>query len=112
MKYVLSLLLLLFAGTSSGQISFPKGFRLIKGSTAPGEDDIYTNGKYSFPSRLFFRSYHTYSCIVVDWSGEAFELFSGHNGTDFSRYSKWLLSSIKEYRKTGKWFIFPRRIPK
>jgi len=53
-----------------------------------------------------------YFYVVVDWGGEVFELFSKYNDADFSYYSKWLISSIREYRKKGKWFIFPRRILK
>lgn len=53
-----------------------------------------------------------YTYVVVDWGGEVFELYSKVNDADFSTYSKWLLSSIREYRKQGKWFIFPRRILK
>jgi hypothetical protein len=53
-----------------------------------------------------------YFYVVVDWGGEVFELFSRNNDADFSYYSKWLISSIREYRKKGKWFIFPRRILK
>ncbi|NML37254.1 hypothetical protein HHL17_08585 [Chitinophaga sp. G-6-1-13] len=50
-----------------------------------------------------------YSYIVVDWGGEAFELFSKYNDEDFAYYSKWLISSIREYRNKGKMFRFPRR---
>ncbi|RBL92436.1 hypothetical protein DF182_07595 [Chitinophaga flava] len=50
-----------------------------------------------------------YSYLVVDWSGEVFELFSKDNDADFSYYSKWLISSIREYHKKGKMFMFPRR---
>lgn len=53
-----------------------------------------------------------YFYVVVDWGGEIFELFSRDNDADFANYSKWLISSIREYRKRGKWFIFPRRILK
>ncbi len=53
-----------------------------------------------------------YSYAVVDWGGEVFELFSKYNDTDFSYYSKWLITSIREYRKKGKRFIFARRIIK
>jgi hypothetical protein len=51
-----------------------------------------------------------YSYVVVNWGGEVFELFSKYNDADFSYYSKWLISSIREYRKKGKSFIFPRRL--
>lgn len=50
-----------------------------------------------------------YSYVVVDWHGEVFELFSKYNDADFSYYSKWLISSIREYRKKGKRFMFLRR---
>lgn len=53
-----------------------------------------------------------YFYIVVDWGGEIFELFSRQNDADFSTYSKWLISSIRDYRKKGKWFVFPRRFMK
>lgn len=51
-----------------------------------------------------------YSYMVVDWNGEVFELFSKYNDADFSYYSKWLIASIREYRKRGKMFMFPRRL--
>ncbi|WPV67153.1 hypothetical protein [Chitinophaga sp. LS1] len=50
-----------------------------------------------------------YSYVVVDWNGEIFELFSKENDADFANYSKWLISSIREYRKKGKKFMFARR---
>lgn len=49
-----------------------------------------------------------YSYVVVDWHGEIFELFSDYNDADFSFYSNWLLSSIREYRKKGKVFMFQK----
>ncbi|WP_440135669.1 hypothetical protein [Chitinophaga sancti] len=51
-----------------------------------------------------------YSYTVVDWSGEIFELYSKENDADFATYSKWLISSIREYRKKGKKFMFARRL--
>jgi len=50
-----------------------------------------------------------YSYTVVDWHGEVFELYSEQNDADFSKYSKWLITSIREYRKKGKKFMFARR---
>lgn len=149
MKHFFALVFLLYATTTIGQITFPAGFRLLKGSTALGEDDLYTNGRYFLQSHLLFRSYDeyswndekfklyvsgtfgypfyrtkdsllwgtgkiakSYSYIVVDWGGEAFELFSEYSDAGFSYYSTWLLSSIRDYRRSGKRFVFPRRIPK
>lgn len=51
-----------------------------------------------------------YFYIVVDWGGEILELFSRENDADFSTYSKWLITSVREYRKKGRLFIFPRRL--
>ncbi|MFI5155927.1 MAG: hypothetical protein ACHQEM_07060 [Chitinophagales bacterium] len=39
------------------QLKFPKGFQLVDGENLSGQDDIYTNGKYSFQSHQFFRDY-------------------------------------------------------
>lgn len=50
-----------------------------------------------------------YSYLVVDRNGEVFELFSKYNDADFATYSKWLLSSVRTYRKNGKIFMFKRR---
>lgn len=50
-----------------------------------------------------------YSYTVVDWSGEIYELYSKENDADFATYSKWLISTIREYRKKGKQFTFGRR---
>lgn len=58
------------------------------------------------------KSGELYMYIVVDWGGEIFELFSRQNDADFSTYSKWLLTSIRDYRKKGKAFVFPRRFIK
>jgi len=70
MKYFFGLFLLLYTVTTLGQVSFPAGFRLVKGSNPLGEDDMYTNGKYSFQSHLFFRSYDEYS-----WNDEKFKQY-------------------------------------
>jgi len=48
-----------------------------------------------------------YSYIVVDWDGAAYELTSLHNDAGFSRYSEWLITTMREYRKKGKAFILP-----
>jgi len=147
MKCFFSFLILLYAMTTLGQASFPKGFKLIKGDNLTGEDDRYSDGKDIFQMHFFFRSYDGdctwndekykqhiaesigypmyrttdsllwgtgkidgyYSYVVVDWHGEVFELFSKYNDADFSYYSKWLISSIREYRKRGKMFMFLRR---
>ncbi|MBC9931193.1 hypothetical protein [Chitinophaga qingshengii] len=47
-----------------------------------------------------------YSYVVVTWNGEAIELFSKDNDADFANYSKWLITTIREYRKKGKVFSF------
>ncbi|WP_146616153.1 hypothetical protein [Chitinophaga dinghuensis] len=149
MKYLFSFLLLICVTTTYGQISFPKGFKLIKGDNLMGEDDRYSNGKDVFQTHLFWRSYDNYTWnddnvkldiskgygfpmyrttdsllwgtgktdelyfyVVVDWNGEIFELFSRENDADFAGYSKWLITSMREYRKKGKTFLFPRRIMK
>jgi len=85
-----------------------------------GNDDKY---KQHIAERIGYQMYRTsdsllwgtgkigeyYSYVVVDWHGEVFELFSKCNDADFSYYSKWLISSIREYRKKGKMFMFLRR---
>jgi len=70
-----------------------------------GEENAWAGKMYSMPIERCVRSH-----VVVDWGGEVFEFFSKYNNADFSYYSKWLISSIREYRKKGKWFIFPRRV--
>lgn len=147
MKFLFTSLFLLYAMTTLGQASFPKGFKLIKSDTPTGEDDRYSNGKDGFQMHFFSRAYDNeyswnddnykkfmsesfgfpmyrttdsllwgtgkiddyYSYVVVDWHGEIFELYSKYNDADFSLYSKWLLSSIREYRKKGKVFMFETR---
>jgi hypothetical protein len=42
---------------ASAQLSFPKGFYLIKGENLSGQDDVYTNGRYSFQTHDLFRDY-------------------------------------------------------
>lgn len=51
-----------------------------------------------------------YSYVVVDKGGQGFELYSQYNDTDFANYSKWLITSMREYRKKGKLFVFPWRV--
>lgn len=147
MKCFFSFFFLLYAMTTLGQASFPKGFKLIATDNPMGEDDRYSNGKDVFQMHFYFRSYDGdytwnddkykqhiaegigyamyrtadsllwgtgkidgyYSYVVVDWHGEVFELFSKYNDADFSYYSKWLISSIREYRKRGKMFMFAKR---
>lgn len=130
---------------ASAQISFPKGFKQIKGELGSGLDDVYSNGRYDFSTRREFLTYDEYKTnddkfrkyvsnaygfpfsqtkdsllwgtgrsddgifyyVVVDWGGEAYVLQSYLNDNGFSYYSKWLITSIREYRKKGKEFIFP-----
>jgi hypothetical protein len=49
--------LLLFTQASFSQLQFPKEFKLIKGENGSGEDDIYTDGRYSFDTHTIFRGY-------------------------------------------------------
>ena len=48
-----------------------------------------------------------YSYIVVGWGGEAYELTSDNNDAGFSTYSIWLITTMREYRRTGKLFMWP-----
>lgn len=57
MKVLFTTLLLLLATTSFSQLSFPKGFHLVPGENLSGDDDVYTNGKYSFDTHKIFRDY-------------------------------------------------------
>jgi hypothetical protein len=57
MKYFFTFLFLLYAMTTLGQASFPKGFKLIEGDNSTGEDDRYSNGKDIFQMHFYFRSY-------------------------------------------------------
>src|ERR1043165_1209308 len=57
MKAAFILGLLCSSFLASAQLSFPKGFRLIKGENLSGEDDVYTNGRYSFQTHKLFRDY-------------------------------------------------------
>lgn len=50
-----------------------------------------------------------YSYVVVDIGGQGFELCSRYNDADFANYSKWLISTMREYRKKKKLFLFPWR---
>ena len=45
---------------TSAQLFFPKGFQLVQGENLSGEDDIYTNGRYSFQTHQLFRAYDNY----------------------------------------------------
>ena len=52
-----------------------------------------------------------YSYVIVDRGGQGFELYSQYNDADFANYSKWLINTMREYRKEGKSFRFPMRLP-
>jgi hypothetical protein len=129
---------------ASAQLSFPKGFKRVKGENLTGVDDVYSNGRYSFQTHRVSVAYDQYtgndeafsryvstdfgfpfhrtkdgllwgtgksggfySYIVVDWSGDAFELFSKYDDEGFSFYSRWLLSTIRGMHREGKMIIFP-----
>jgi hypothetical protein len=51
-----------------------------------------------------------YTYVVVTASGDNIELYSKFNDSTFSYYSKWLISTIREYRKEGKDPYFPIRV--
>ncbi|UYQ94996.1 hypothetical protein MKQ68_07800 [Chitinophaga horti] len=149
MKYLFCFLFLFYTANTFGQISFPKGFKLIAGDNLTGEDDRYSNGKYVFATYPLFRPFEddiwkddqfkkhvadyfgfpfyqtrdsllwgtgkkgdVYSYVIVDKGGQGFELYSRYNDADFAHHSKWLLNTMREYRKKGKLFIFPMRVPK
>lgn len=59
MKVILPLLFICFIsiGIASAQLSFPKGFHLVAGENFSGEEDVYTNNKYSFVTHKIFREY-------------------------------------------------------
>jgi hypothetical protein len=136
---------LLLAGCASAQLSFPKGFRLVDGGNLSGQDDVYTNGRYSFQTHQLFREYDykgndegvkkvvrdffkfpfyltkdslcwgtgkmegLYSYVVVTWDREIIELSSPYNDKGFSDYSKWLLTTVRNYRRERKLIMFPIR---
>jgi hypothetical protein len=51
-----------------------------------------------------------YSYAIVSWGGDIFELYSKYNDRGFSNYSKWLIDTIRNYRKKGKLIMFPIRM--
>lgn len=57
MKYFFCFLCLLCTLTTVGQISFPRGFKLIQGDNISGEFDKYSDGKDVFEAHLLFRPY-------------------------------------------------------
>lgn len=60
MKGILIFCFLFPAFFASAQLSFPKGFKSVQGENGSGEDDVYTNGRYSFQTHQMFRSYDNY----------------------------------------------------
>src|SRR5689334_14473068 len=120
MKALFFAFIFLSAGNILGQIPFPKGFRLVKGESTVGLDDVYTNGKYVFQTHrtgaypdsnitkalnesFGFQFHQTKDSILwgtgrvnngfsyVVFGGELIELSSPKNDSGFSYYSKWLL---------------------
>jgi hypothetical protein len=57
MKAIFIFSYLLLAVCASAQLSFPKGFHLVAGENLSGQDDVYTNGRYSFRTHQLFRDY-------------------------------------------------------
>ena len=45
--------------------------------------------------------------LIAPPYGEVYELSSKYNGQGFSKYSIWLLNTIREYRRKGKNYSFP-----
>ena len=145
MKSIFLFYFFLVAISASAQLSFPKGFRLIDGGNLSGQDDVYTNGRYSFQTHNLFIDYDYqgndegvkkkaseffnfpfyltkdslcwgtgnnegfYSYVVVAWGGYVIELSSPYNDKGFSDYSRWLLSTVRYYRKKGRLIMFPIR---
>jgi hypothetical protein len=50
-----------------------------------------------------------YLYVVITWGGENIELYSKYNDDKFAYYSKWLITTIRNYRKEGKDAYFPIR---
>lgn len=126
-------LILLFSTVDGfAQIAFPKGFRLVKGEALSGEEDSYTDGRYTFQ---VFRTgwleadsdlkktygYHQTKDSLY-WStgksegryfykvynGELVQVCSRYNDSGFSAYSKWLLSTMRKYHHSSV-LLFPPR---
>ncbi|MEI9934149.1 MAG: hypothetical protein WDM71_04720 [Ferruginibacter sp.] len=57
---ILAILFVFLSSSSFSQLQFPKDFKLIKGDNGAGDDDIYTNGRYSFDTHKLFREYDNY----------------------------------------------------
>ena len=47
-KYIICCFLLFYTINASAQLTFPNGFKRIKGERGSGVDDVYSNGRYSF----------------------------------------------------------------
>jgi hypothetical protein len=146
MKFLLLLFATLVINDTrvSAQITFPKGFKQIKGERGSGLDDVYFNGRYAFSTSNEFNAYDhfdptndsvrnylrseygvsfhltrdsllwgtgkfegAFKYIIVDQGGQEFILQSYYNDEGFSSYSIWLITSLREYRKDGKAFMFP-----
>lgn len=70
MKYLFIFLFLFYVKTTVGQITFPKGFKLIAGDNLTGEDDRYTNGKDVFLTYPLFRPFDNYT-----WNDDQFKQY-------------------------------------
>jgi len=132
MKLLFYLLLLFYTANAPGQIPFPKGFQLVKGESSSGKDDIYTNGRYTFQAfrtgwlehdedlvktygfhqtkdSLFWSTGKSEGFYFYKvYNGDLVQLYSLYNDKGFSDYSKWLLSTMRKYRRSAK-FLFPPR---
>lgn len=115
---------------ATGQVAFPKGFRLVKGQSLSGKDDEYTDGKYTFQvfrtgwldadtdlrktdgfqqtkDTLFWRTGKDDGVYFYEvYNGELVRLSAPINDKGFSYYSKWLLSAMRKNHHSGK-LLFP-----
>ena len=57
MKRLLIAFLVLLATPAFSEFRAPKGFHVVRGENGDGDDDTYTNGRYTFASHKLFREY-------------------------------------------------------
>jgi hypothetical protein len=102
---------------TNGRYSFDRHRLFVEVEYKPFNDSVknFLSNYFGFPFHITKDGLYwgtgkangLYSYVVITWESENIELYSQHNDSGFSYYSKWLLATIRDYRKKGKSSYFP-----
>ena len=107
--------------SANGSVPICNGYAGFQSSVV-GEPDLIGRPPFFFDMWSIFRQERwgkdsllwgtgkigdVYSYVIIDRAGDGVELISYYNDSDFSYYSRWLLSTIRKYHKNGTAIVFP-----